>query len=116
MAIDSAVSRRDSDLHSARRGHYVGNAPRKTPWQAVARHALRRLLRRPLEVAMEERKRPNLAMVALAALFLALAWIWDAFIWAGRWVLGLVPWLALRARIIRWINKLPIFLVVLIYG
>jgi hypothetical protein len=65
---------------------------------------------------MEERKRPNPAMVALAALFLALAWIWDAFIAAGRWVLGLVPWLALRARIIGWIDRLPIFVVVLIYG
>jgi hypothetical protein len=65
---------------------------------------------------MEERKRPNLAMVALAALFLALSWVWDALIAAGRWVLGLVPWLALRARIIGWINRLPIFIVVLIYG
>jgi hypothetical protein len=65
---------------------------------------------------MEERKRPNPAMVALAVLFLGLAWIWDAFITAGRWVLGLIPWLALRARIIGWIDRLPIFIVVLIYG
>lgn len=65
---------------------------------------------------MDEQKRPNPAMVALAALFLALAWVWDGFIAAGRWVLGLVPWLALRARIIRWIDKLPILAVVLIYG
>jgi hypothetical protein len=65
---------------------------------------------------MEEQQRPKPAMVLLAALFLVAAWIWDAFIAAGRWVLALVPWLALRRRIIGWINRLPIFLVVLIYG
>ena len=65
---------------------------------------------------MEEHGRPNPAMVALAALFLALAWVWDAFIAAGRWILALVPWLALRTHIIRWVDRLPIFVVVLIYG
>jgi hypothetical protein len=61
-------------------------------------------------------KPPRPVMVLLAAIFLAFAWVWDAFIAFGRWLLALVPWLALRARIIAWINKLPIFLVVLIYG
>jgi hypothetical protein len=55
-------------------------------------------------------------MILLAAIFLAAAWIWDALVAFGRWFLGLVPWLALRARMIAWINRLPIFLVVLIYG
>ncbi len=56
----------------------------------------------------EERKRPRPAMVAVAALFLAVAWVWDAFIAAGRWLLGLVPWLALRARIVAAIHPRPI--------
>ena len=64
----------------------------------------------------EESRRPNPAMVVLAALFLALAWVWDGLIAIGRWTLALVPWLALRARLISWIDRLPIAIVVLIYG
>ena len=64
----------------------------------------------------EERKRPRPAMVALAALFLFVSWIWDAFTALARWLLALVPWLALRARLIRMINRLPILVVVVIYG
>jgi hypothetical protein len=67
-------------------------------------------------VEVEEPQRPKPAMVVLATLFLIVAWIWDLFIAAGRWLLGLVPWLALRARAIAFINKLPIFIVVIIYG
>jgi len=61
-------------------------------------------------------KGKNPAIVALAALFLAIAWIWDALIAVERWVLGLVPWLALRAQAIAFIDKLPIAVVVVIYG
>lgn len=64
----------------------------------------------------EEPNKRNPAIVALAALFLVVAWVWDILIAIGRWALGLVPWLALRAHAVAFINKLPIAVVVVIYG
>jgi hypothetical protein len=65
---------------------------------------------------VEEPKRTNPVIVVLATLFLIIAWAWDLLTALGRWLLGLVPWLALRKSAIAFINKLPIFIVVIIYG
>jgi hypothetical protein len=65
---------------------------------------------------VEEPKRSNPVIVVLATLFLAIAWVWDLLTVVGRSLLALVPWLALRKQAIAFINKLPIFLVVIIYG
>jgi hypothetical protein len=65
---------------------------------------------------LEVDERPNPMIVVLATVFLIVSWIWDLFIALSRWILGLVPWLALRKRAIAFINRLPIFIVVIIYG
>ena len=64
---------------------------------------------------MEQSSRPRWAMLALAALFLIEAWVWDAFVAAARGLVALVPWASLKARIVAWIDRLPIFVVCAIY-
>lgn len=65
---------------------------------------------------MEQPQRPRPAMVLLAALFLIQAWIWDAFVFVARGLVALIPWTELKARIMVWINRLPILIVLIIYG
>jgi hypothetical protein len=64
---------------------------------------------------MEKSSRPRWAMLVLATLFLIEAWVWDAFVAAARWLVSLIPWANLKARIIAWIDQLPIFVVCAIY-
>ncbi|HLW92685.1 MAG TPA: hypothetical protein VKS78_15485, partial [Roseiarcus sp.] len=64
---------------------------------------------------MEKSSRPRWAMLVLAVLFLIEAWVWDAFVLAARWFVALIPWASLKARIVAWIDRLPIFVVCAIY-
>ncbi len=64
---------------------------------------------------MENSQRPRPAMVLLAALFLIEAWVWDAFVAVARLLVALIPWAAFKARIVAWIDRLPIFVVLAIY-
>ena len=54
-------------------------------------------------------------MVLLAALFLIEAWVWDAFVLVARKLVALIPWAAFKARIVAWIDRLPLFVVLAIY-
>jgi hypothetical protein len=73
-------------------------------------------VRQPKGLEVEEPRRTNPVIIVLATLFLIIAWAWDLLTALGRWLFALVPWLALRKRAIAIINKLPIFIVVIIYG
>lgn len=55
------------------------------------------------------------ALVALAALFLALAWIWDGFIALGRLVVRLIPWKRLKQAFVAFVDRLPTPVVLLIF-
>jgi hypothetical protein len=64
---------------------------------------------------MENPQRPRPAMVLLATLFLIEAWVWDAFVAVARWLVALIPWAAFKARVVVWIDRLPIYVVLAIY-
>jgi len=53
-------------------------------------------------------------VVALALLFET--WIWDSVVAVGRRVLGVVPWAAIRARLVRLINAMPAWAALLLFG
>jgi hypothetical protein len=65
---------------------------------------------------IDNSQRPKPILVLAAAIFLAIAWIWDAFMRVGRWLAGLIPWAAFKTWVVGWIDRLPIVIVVLIYG
>ena len=64
---------------------------------------------------MENPQRPRPAMVLLAMLFLIEAWVWDAFVSVARGLVALIPWAAFKARVVAWIDRLPIYVVLAIY-
>jgi hypothetical protein len=64
---------------------------------------------------MENPQRPRPGMVLLATLFLIEAWVWDAFVSVARWLVAFIPWAAFKARVVAWIDRLPIFVVLAIY-
>src|ERR1700753_98015 len=64
---------------------------------------------------MENPQRPRLGMILLAALFLIEAWVWDAFVSVARGLVALIPWAAFKARVVAWIDRLPIFVVLALY-
>jgi hypothetical protein len=64
---------------------------------------------------MENPQRPRPGMILLAALFLIEAWVWDAFVAVARGLVALIPWAAFKARVVAWIERLPIFVVLAIY-
>src|SRR5271165_166315 len=55
------------------------------------------------------------ALVALAAIFLALASVWDAFVAIGRTLAGFVPWERFKQSFAALIDRLPAPLVLLIF-
>ena len=64
---------------------------------------------------MANPKRPRLGLILLATLFLVEAWVWDAFVAVARWLVALIPWAAFKARVVAWIERAPIFVVLAIY-
>jgi len=64
---------------------------------------------------MENPQRPRPGMLLLAAFFLLEAWVWDAFVAVARWLVALIPWAAFKARVVAWIDRLPIVVVLAIY-
>jgi hypothetical protein len=55
------------------------------------------------------------ALLALAMLFLALAWVWDGFAAIGRTLAGFVPWERFKRAFAVLIDRLPAPLVLLIF-
>jgi hypothetical protein len=55
------------------------------------------------------------ALLALAMLFLAVAWVWDALVAIGRTVAGFVPWDRFKQAFAALIDRLPAPLVLLIF-
>jgi hypothetical protein len=55
------------------------------------------------------------ALLALAALFLAVAWIWDGFIAVERWVVALIPWTRFKQAFATLVDRLPLVVVLMIF-
>jgi hypothetical protein len=55
------------------------------------------------------------ALVALAMVFLAVAWVWDALVAAGRTLAGFFPWARFKLAFAGLIDRLPAPLVLLIF-
>ena len=55
------------------------------------------------------------ALLALAMLFLAVAWVWDAFIAIGRLLVDLIPWARFKQAFVAVIDRLPTLIVLLIF-
>lgn len=56
-----------------------------------------------------------MALVALAMVFLALAWIWDLFIAAWRLLVSFIPWTRFKLAFVALVDRLPAPLVLLIF-
>jgi hypothetical protein len=54
-------------------------------------------------------------LLALAMLFLTVSWVWDAFIAAGRWAVGLIPWTRFKQAFVGLVDRLPMPIVLLIF-
>jgi hypothetical protein len=55
------------------------------------------------------------ALVTLAAVFLAVAWVWDAIVAVGRTLAGFIPWARFKQAFGALIDRLPAPLVLLIF-
>ena len=64
---------------------------------------------------MKRLKVRRTALVALAMVFLALAWIWDLFIAAWRLLVSFVPWTRFKRAFVALVDRLPAPLVLLIF-
>jgi hypothetical protein len=56
---------------------------------------------------MKRHKVRRTALLTLAMLFLALAWVWDGFIAVERWIVGRIPWTRLKLAFAALIDRLP---------
>jgi hypothetical protein len=56
-----------------------------------------------------------MALLALAMLFLAVAWVWDGFIAIGRLIVGLIPWTRFKQAFVALVDQLPMLIVLLIF-
>ena len=56
-----------------------------------------------------------MALLALAMVFLALAWLWDLFIAIWRLLVGFIPWTRFKRAFISLVDRLPAPLVLLIF-
>ena len=66
---------------------------------------------------MHNRPRVPRALVFVFALALLFeTWIWDSVVTAGRRLLALVPWTAFRAALVRLVNRLPVWVALLMFG
>ena len=55
------------------------------------------------------------ALLALAMVFLAVAWVWDALIAVGRRIAGFIPWARFKQSFAELVDRLPAPLVLLIF-
>ena len=55
------------------------------------------------------------ALLALAMVFLAVAWVWDALIAIGRTLAGFIPWARFKQSFAALVDRLPAPLVLLIF-
>jgi hypothetical protein len=56
-----------------------------------------------------------MALLALAMVFLALAWLWDLFIAIWRLLVGFIPWTRFKRAFVALVDRLPAPLVLLIF-
>jgi hypothetical protein len=59
---------------------------------------------------------PRAALLLLALAFLFETWIWNRVVAVGRRIVALVPWAEIRAVLVRQINRLPMWVVLLTFG
>src|SRR5271166_1314139 len=64
---------------------------------------------------MKRSRAKRTALVTLAAMFLAVAGVWDAFVAIGRRLAGFVPWERFKQAFAVLIDRLPVPLVLLIF-
>ena len=64
---------------------------------------------------MKQNKILRTALLALAMLFLAVAWVWDGFIAIGRLIVGLIPWTRFKQAFVALVDRLPLPAVLLIF-
>lgn len=64
---------------------------------------------------MKHLKIRRTALLALAVVFLAVAWIWDGFIAIGRLIVGLIPWARFKRAFEALVDWLPTPVVLLIF-
>ena len=64
---------------------------------------------------MKRYKIMRMALLALAMVFLAIAWVWDAFIAIGRLVVRLIPWTRFKLAFVALVDRLPMPIVLLIF-
>ncbi|MGD1039065.1 MAG: hypothetical protein ABR878_18300 [Roseiarcus sp.] len=64
---------------------------------------------------MQESRPARPVMLLLAIAFLVEAWVWDSFVALGRWLVALIPWDALKARIKAVIAVVPAPLALVIF-
>ena len=55
------------------------------------------------------------ALLALAMVFLVVAWVWDALVAIGRTIAGFVPWARFKQAFARLVDRLPAPLVLLVF-
>ncbi len=66
---------------------------------------------------MNRRDYPQRALLLLLALaFLFETWIWDRVVAVGQRIVALVPWVEIRAVLIRLIDRLPVWVALLMFG
>ncbi len=59
---------------------------------------------------------PRAALLLLALAFLFETWIWDRVVAVGRRIVALVPWAEIRAVLVGLIDRLPVWVVLLMFG
>jgi hypothetical protein len=64
---------------------------------------------------MKRLRAKRTTLLTLAAMFLAVAWVWDAFVAIGRTLAGFVPWERFKQAFAVLIDRLPAPLVLLIF-
>jgi len=55
-------------------------------------------------------------LLLLALAFLFETWIWDRVVAVGRRIVALMPWVEIRAVLIRLIDRLPVWVALLMFG
>ena len=64
---------------------------------------------------MKQHRARRTALLALALLFLAVAWVWDGLIAIQRFLVGLIPWKRFKEAFASLIDRLPLVVVLLIF-
>jgi hypothetical protein len=61
-------------------------------------------------------KVPRALVFAFALALLFETWIWDRVVAVGGRLLALFPWAAIRARLVRFVDRLPLWVTLLMFG